>query len=177
MGLITAERGAASIGFLGRTYRIAKDGISLTDSLVPWTVGSEGFEHNLKSVLGYYLLSGFNGEPMNDFCLLSHFAHGVFDNRPAWDDPLVPVYGDEPEKLGRVGEALGFLPEAAGRWHYALFPKMPVKIVYYEGDDEYPPNIPVLFDKTAIQVYKFEPLAVLYGCFRHALAAVGNVIP
>ena len=140
-------------------------------------MAAEGFEHNLKSALGYYFLSDFSGEPVNDFCPLTHFSHGVFDNRPSWDITLEKVYGEDPDKLRRAGEALGFIMEKPGTWHYRLLPKMPVKIIHYEGDDEYPTTIQVLFDKTAIQVYKFEPLAVLYMCFRQGLAAMGKELP
>jgi hypothetical protein len=59
-------------------------------------------------------------------------------------------------------------------WNYLLLPKLPVKIIYYEGDDEYPTKLQILYDKTAIKIFKFEPLAVLHGCFIHGLAAVGE---
>jgi hypothetical protein len=59
-------------------------------------------------------------------------------------------------------------------WRYRMLPKIPIKIAYYEGDDEYPTKLQLLYDKTAILFYKFEPLAVLNGCFIRALAAIGE---
>jgi hypothetical protein len=61
-------------------------------------------------------------------------------------------------------------------WKYTVLPKIPIKIVYYEGDDEYPTNLQILFDKTAIKIYKFEPLAFLYGCFSEGFASIGEHI-
>jgi hypothetical protein len=53
---------------------------------------------------------------------------------------------------------------------------MPIKFIYYEGDYEFPSTIRILFDTTAIEVYKFEPLAVLHHCIDKAFAAVGEAI-
>ncbi|MDR2517947.1 MAG: DUF3786 domain-containing protein [Spirochaetaceae bacterium] len=175
LGLRCPGRDKAAVDFLGRTYLITKDAVTLTEQRVPWAVGAEGFEYNLKSVLGYYLLSDCAAEPAGDFCPMTHFSHGVFDNRPLSGGSLEAAYKDG-EKLGRAGEKLGFTREKPGHWRYTLLPKVPIKIIYYEGDDEYPANIQVLFDKTVIQFYKFEPLAVLHLCFREGLAAVGNPI-
>jgi hypothetical protein len=120
-------------------------------------------------------------EPCNDFCTLSHFSHGIFnEGREGWskNNILTEVYGDY-GKFCKSAKELGMLFEAeksGGQyiWKYTLLPKMPVKIIYYEGDDEFPSRLQILYDKTAIQFYKFEPLAALHICLIEGLAAVGK---
>jgi hypothetical protein len=181
LGLTQVSQDKVLIDFLGRTYTLSKDGIELTEQKILWTPKSEGYDFNLKSVLGYYLLSEADTEPENDFCLLTHFSSGVFGSGSGSWKPgeLGEVYGEDYDKFRVTAEKLGMVFETektSGQyvWRYSLLPKMPVKLIYYEGDDEYPTTIQVLFDKSAIKIYKFEPLAVLHGCFIAALAAIGQ---
>ncbi|MDR3161466.1 MAG: DUF3786 domain-containing protein [Spirochaetaceae bacterium] len=51
-----------------------------------------------------------------------------------------------------------------------LLPRMPVKVVHYEADEEFPCEVKIFYDKTALNFLDFEPLAVLNGCFINALA-------
>ncbi|MDR3335084.1 MAG: DUF3786 domain-containing protein [Treponema sp.] len=179
LGLKQVSQNNILINFLERTYIIAKDRIGLTEQKIDWTPKTEGYDYNLKSVLGYYLLSEANLEPGNDFCLLTHFSGGVFGNGSPWPDSLGKVYGNDYKKFCRIAEKLGMVFETEKRagqyvWSYTLLPKIPIKIMYYEGDDEYPTTLQILYDKTAIQFYKFEPLAVLHFCFIEGLAAIGE---
>jgi hypothetical protein len=59
-------------------------------------------------------------------------------------------------------------------WYYSLLPKIPIKVVYYEADDEFPCEVRIYYDKTVLQFIDFEPLAVLNGCFVGTLAAIGK---
>jgi hypothetical protein len=182
LGLIQTSPDEVSVEFLGRVYRVTKSGIHLGEEKIVWAVNSEGFDYNLKSVLGYYVLSDAHLDPVQDFCTLANFSHGVFRERyggDSFDDPLGNVYGADYRTFCAAAEKTGMTleestPHVKYTWGYTLLPKLPVKIVYYEGDDEYPTKLQVLFDKTAILVYKFEPLAVLNGCFAQALAAIGK---
>jgi hypothetical protein len=170
------------INFLERIYSITKDSIELVEQKIRWTPKTEGYEYNLKSVLGYYLLSEANVDPVNDFCTLGYFSCGIFRNNTINDifsGPLERVYGRNYEKFREIAEKTGmtFEMEKSSEkyiWKYTLLPKVPVKIIYYEGDDEYPTKLQILYDKTAIKLFKFEPLAVLHGCFINGLAALGE---
>jgi hypothetical protein len=178
MGLKLISKDELSVDFLGRTYSITRDDITVKSHTVNWDTGSCIFELNTKSVLGYYALSEADVEPANDFCLLSSFSHGVFasGNNSMSGGPLSKAYGTDYQAFREAALELGMRDEgmqgAGKKWHYDLLPKMPVKLIYYEGDDEFPTDIKILFDKTAIQIYKFEPLAVLNACFAQGLAAI-----
>jgi hypothetical protein len=182
MGLRYIAPNKVLINFLERTYSITKDAIELAEQKIKWTPetnGYEGYEYDLKSVLGYYLLSEANADPINDFCGLGYFAGSLAGNNDIFYGPLEKVYGRSHEKFREIAEKTGMtleLEKLSGKyvWNYTLLPKVPVKIIYYEGDDEYPTKLQILYDKTAIKFFKFEPLAVLHGCFANGLAAIGE---
>jgi hypothetical protein len=198
LGFMPVSSGAAEtemeemeIGFLGERYRLSKkDGVCSCEPMSGRAVSSN---LNTKSILCYYALSAARGEPLYDFCLIDHFAHGVFSStrREAGSvlggmtGPLTKsLDGLSPEeqaaRFAAVAGRLGMKPldgkgssaeqSATHKWAYQLLPKTPVQVVFYEADDEFPPDLRVYWDKTAIQVFDFEPLAVLQGCFIHALA-------
>jgi hypothetical protein len=170
------------INFLERTYSITKDAIEIVEQKIKWAPksnGYEGYEYDLKSVLGYYLLSEVDVDPIDDFCTLGYFSGGVFGRNEIFSGPLEKIYGRNYEKFREIAEKISMtfeLEKSSGKyeWKYTLLPKVPVKIIYYEGDDEYPTKLQVLYDKTAIKIFKFEPLAVLHGCFINGLAAIGE---
>ena len=180
LGLISGDE--VSVDFLGRTYLVGRRGVSLAEEKIPWSIDYEGFEHNLKSALGYYVLSEANLDPVDDYCVITSFSKGVFregDEGDIFNNPLGRVYGADYRKFRGVAEMLGMAEEESRpnlkyTWRYRILPKIPIKIVYYEGDDEYPTKLQLLYDKTAILFYKFEPLSVLNGCFVMALAAIGK---
>jgi hypothetical protein len=130
--------------------------------------------------LGYYLLSETDVEPEYDFCTLEHFSNGVFRGENALlYGGLGKIYGNDYKKFCKIAEEIGMVFEsekASGKyvWRYTLLPKMPIKIIYYEGDDEYPTKLQILYDKTAIKIYKYEPLNILQVCFVEALVSIGK---
>jgi hypothetical protein len=182
MGLRLVSDDEAELDFLGRTYSIARDAVSLKSERIVWGKAGEEFDFNVRSVLGYYALSESRVQPVGDFRLLSSFSHGVFasggSSYEKQASPLSKAYGADYGKFREAALKLGMADEglqgSGKKWHYELLPRMPVKLIYYEGDDEFPTDIKILYDSTAIQVYKFEPLAVLNGCFVKGLASIGG---
>jgi hypothetical protein len=193
LGFLPAARDGASsdtemeIDFLGERYRLSKkDGAFRCEPVSGNAVSLEA-----KSIVCYYALSKARGEPLYDFCLIDHFAHGVFSSTRRESgavmegmagriakalDGLSPR--EQAARFAAGAERLGMKPldggsntvVAARKWSYHVFPKMPVQVAFYEADDEFPPDLRVYWDKTAIGVFDFEPLAVLQGCFINALA-------
>jgi hypothetical protein len=184
LGLTLISKDELNVDFLGRTYAITRDAITVKAHTINWDTGSCVFELNTKSVLGYYALSEADVEPVNDFCLLSSFSHGIFASGGSGFEkmlsPLSKAYGTDYKAFREAALELGMKDEgmqgAGKKWHYDLLPKMPVKLIYYEGDEEFPTDIKILYDKTAIQIYKFEPLAVLNACFAQGLAAINGLV-
>jgi hypothetical protein len=175
------------LDFLGERYRLSKkDGVFACE-----TVNGQDAGLNERSIVCYYALSKARGEPFYDFCLIDSFAHGVFSSTQGSGSglggltkPLAEALsGLSPEeqivRFAAAAESLGMerlsggetgaAQNTAHKWAYQLLPKTPVQAIFYEEDDEFPPDLRVYWDKTAIQVFDFEPLAVLQGCFIHAL--------
>lgn len=184
MGLRQIGPAELEVEFAGRVYSLRKDGIVQTAERLKWTVddptGGAMFDYNLRSVLGYYVLSPAAVEPAEEFCLLESFSHGVFDQQMCGIYTRFKCFRDNYERFRLACEALEMKHEgqrgSGQQWRYQLLPKLPIKIIYYEGDDEFPTDIKILWDKHAILIYKFEPLAILAGCFMSALAAVGDTV-
>jgi len=70
------------------------------------------------------------------------------------------ILGAEYEGEVRNGEHL---------WTFYVLPKIPIQVIYYEADDEFPCDIKVKFDGGAGRFFDFETLAFLYGSFIHEL--------
>jgi hypothetical protein len=183
LGLEQISENALLINFFDRTYKISKDDIELIAEKTIWTVDSEGYEFDLKSVLGYYALSESNGEPMYEFCTLGQFSSGVFMESYSShnNNRFMEIFGNDSKKFEKTMKILGVEYEDGNRdgkwtWNYKILPKMPVKFIFYEGDDEFPSKMQILFDKTAIKIYKFEPLAVLNSSIFETILSLGKSI-
>jgi hypothetical protein len=86
--------------------------------------------------------------------------------------PLVNCFGKEPEKLVKTGIALGGKTSAHGDASVTIniLPYLPLTFIIWNGDDEFPPDGNILFDKSAKTWFAPEDLAVL------ASAAVYDLI-
>ncbi|MDR1300857.1 MAG: DUF3786 domain-containing protein [Treponema sp.] len=173
LGFTLVSEDTLSIDFLGRTYTITKTGVRPVDD--------QEVQVNILSVLVYYTISKGTGEPSYDFCLIHQFSHGLFTSKGPgmnWQTaPLRKKFGASYQHFADTATELGLIYEGSRvpgthTWHYRLLPKMPVKVIYYEGDDEFPCDITILYDKTAISFLDFEPLAVLNGCFINHLVSL-----
>lgn len=172
LGFDLIAKNTLSINFLGRTFEITQAGVRPLDG--------RDVSVNILSVLVYYTISKGDCEPLNDFCLLHYFSQGLFSNNGTGAEwmtaPLRRKFGDDYQKFCAAATALGLVYEGSRvrgeyTWAYHLLPKMPIKVIYYEADDEFPGDVKILYDKTALNFLDFEPLAVLNGCFISTLAS------
>jgi hypothetical protein len=172
LGFTLVSDTGMTIDFLGKTYEINKEGVRPLD-------GKET-NVNILSVLVYYAISAGDAEPGNDFAQLHYFAQGLMSGGNAsvssWmTAPLRRAFADGYQLFSGAARKFGMTCERSRKsgehaWYCWLLPKIPVRLVYYEADDEFPVNIHLFYDKTASLFFEFEPLAVLSGCFIHALA-------
>ncbi|MDR3135281.1 MAG: DUF3786 domain-containing protein [Deltaproteobacteria bacterium] len=167
------------LNFLDREYEISNNTIDLIGQRVPWTDNStDGFEYNLKSALGYYIMSNFDQEPGHDLCPLSFFSNGRFKNDAFNFKDLDTIFGNNYPKFAKTVTDIGFQFEGEQSkqqyvWDYLLLPKLPVKIIYFSGDDEFPTKIHFLYDKTAVSVARgHDPLVFLHYGFTVGLSGL-----
>jgi len=167
LGLSPQPDGALSVNFLGREYEISSRGVNPTDGK-PVNV-------NNRSVLAYYTLSKGVGEPAFSYVPIHFLAGTVFSSNIKWmTDPLGKTFSGDyttfSETMGRLGGAFDSKLKSGGySWFLKALPKILLQIVYYDGDDEFPCEIQILFDKNASRFMEFECLAFLEGCLVRAM--------
>ncbi len=160
--------GAVQVSFLKREYRITIDGVEPLDG--------QPVNVNNGSVLLYYLLSKGQGDPENSyipFASIPRMISGLPVQSRLMNTPLERYFGNDYVKFSEVAVKLGGIEEEpqVGKhlWRFGVLPKIPLKIVFYEADDDFPVDIQIMLDKTALQFLEFECLAFMVGCFVRAL--------
>jgi hypothetical protein len=170
--------GGVQVCFLKREYRITLDGVEPLDG--------QPVNVNNRSVLLYYLLSKGQGDPENSyipFQSMPRMISGLHGQSRLMNAPLERYFGNDHVKFSEAAIKLGGFQEEpqVGKhlWWFDVLPKIPLKIVFYDADDDFPAEIQIMLDKTAIQFMEFECLAFMVGCFVRALiktAQYGDVI-
>jgi hypothetical protein len=119
----------------------------------------------LSVLLLHYLMGVTDGPLSGEWISFREFEGGdvyigSFTNRTLI--PLKNVFGQRPELLGKAAAPLG-----AGRLDFGdvgvripVFPKLPLAIVVWRGDEEFPPDVNVLYDRTANEILRTEDLAI-----------------
>jgi len=170
LGLSLRPDGGMSVNFLGREYEITLRGINPTDC--------KPVDVNNRSVLAYYALSKGVGEPAFSYVPVSSLTGTkiVFSTNLKWmTDSLGKKFSGDYEKFSetiyRLGGVFNGKMNSGGySWLLEALPKIPVQVVYYDGDDEFPCEVQILFDKNASCFMEFECLAFLEGCIVRALS-------
>ena len=165
LGFEKTGRDSIKIDFMNREYEISReDVIPLDDRYV---------DVNVLSVLIYYAVSVGKVEPLYRFSLLKNFTKGMFSGSEFslnWmSAPLTRKFSKDYNLFKRTAQKIGMEliseKNSSHTWLYFLLPKIPIQLVYYEEDDEYPCDIQIMYDLTASDYLEFEPQAFLTGCF------------
>jgi hypothetical protein len=163
----------AEVLCLGKRYLVSKSGIRLSE-------GGPSPEP-LSSVVIHYILKGSQGEPAGRFVTFAELATPVFKqgsySQDALEFPLIKRFkGQVPELLaaaaslgGRVGGESGL---GSVSLIFPLLPKIPVQLIFYDQDDEFPARVTLLYDQKATFFIEFEFLAVLATHFVQALLKI-----
>ncbi|GMO48736.1 MAG: hypothetical protein Ta2G_04900 [Termitinemataceae bacterium] len=192
LGFTLLNENEMSIDFLWRRYIINKEAVEQKGEIKNYA-SSAVMDFNIKSLLCYYAIGPdwdeqnpykFKPLPESDFAPLSAFSGGTFAGggtfkRDASSKRLSDVYGDDYKKFEAHANDAGMLfIESRGDgkylWQYDLLPRITIQLAYYQGDDEFPTEIKTLFPRNVLDFFKFEPLAVLGGCFAEAFASIGK---
>lgn len=171
LGLHLNDWGEAEVPFLGTKYWVSQKGVRRSDG--------ERILESIGSVLAHYVLKGIRSETAGRFVTFSELAGPVFKegsySRDALEFPLIKRFrGRVPELLaaaaslgGRVGGESGL---GSVSLIFELLPKIPVQLIFYDQDDEFPPRVTLLIDRNATQFLEFEFLAVLVTLFVQVLS-------
>ncbi len=85
----------------------------------------------------------------------------VFERRVA--TPLLRAFGYSRDAFSAAGEALGGTAEEYGNASFTLrvFPGLPITFILWEGEEEFPPSIKVLFDRSIHTYLPLEDIVVV----------------
>jgi len=92
-------------------------------------------------------------------------------------DPLKKVFGQDIDRFIRAVERLGggktIEPGDAGV-EFSVFPHVPLQLILYAGDDEFPPEASILFDQNIGALLSPEDVAWLAGMVVYRLMALAR---
>jgi hypothetical protein len=177
LGFKALANGEVSARFCGREYLINSAGVHSADGQ-PINV-NERAELNSCSVLIYYMLSSASGEPERVFVPVylltgTKIAGHRSPVQGSTDDPLLNEFSRDYDKfqaaalkLGGVSE--GSLKDGGKSWIFEVLPKIPMRVVYYDADEDFPVDVKLFLDGGARRFLGAECLSVLSSCFTHAL--------
>lgn len=85
----------------------------------------------------------------------------VFEQRVA--HPLAKAFGFDKHVFLETGEAMGGIKEDYGDASFTLYvlPRIPVTFILWEGDEEFPPSLKMLFDPSITGYLPLEDITVI----------------
>ena len=91
-------------------------------------------------------------------------------------DPMVRIFGSNPDRLLEVATSLGGQSNGLGDVGVTLriFPRIPVTLVLWRADDEFPASGNILFDASAAAILPTEDYAVLASIVVFGLKKIGG---
>lgn len=116
----------------------------------------------------HYLLKAPGAPPAGQWITFreipsGEFYYSAFVQRAK--EPLVKTFGHRPRLLAELGVRRGGVEREEGDvcMCFQAFPKIPVCLILWAGDDEFPPDGNVLFDASIVHYLIAEDAAVLAG--------------
>ena len=134
---------------------------------------------HLQMLIIHYVSGAGKAEVANSLATFREFEGGdvyyaVFKSRAI--DPIVKAFGTAPEVLKRIGEAIGAEPVKTGdvgfRVHF--FPKIPIVVILWLGDEEVPASANILFDANAGRILPTEDLSISAETLVHRLMEISR---
>lgn len=170
LGLVFNADGQIELPFGGMFYLISAGGVRLANGKRPHPIAA--------SALIHYVLLGSEKRPAGKFVAFSElagplFKHGGYSSG-ALESPIAKRFQGRVEDLifkaesmgGRLGGQAG---QGAISLVFDLVPHIPLQLVFYDRDDEFPARATLLCDQNATLLIDFEALAVLTTVFVNIL--------
>jgi hypothetical protein len=166
LGLAMNDAGETEVPFFGTTYLVSREGVRRSDG--------KRFPDATGSALIHYILKGSRSRPNGQFVTLAElagplFKHGGYSSS-ALEHPIIKRFqGRVPELLAAVESVGGRQGGEAGLGAvsliFELLPHVPLQLIFYDRDDEFPARATLLYDVNVTQMIDFEVLAVLVTVF------------
>lgn len=165
--------GSVTVNFFKRNYLVDHEGVWPLDGL------PVGVNH--LSLVAHYAMSAGLGDPSGQFLPLRRLTGTVEGGgsyeRDAVNTPLLCRFSRQSEleeAIARIGgEPAGPDPSGGLAWIFHPFPKVVLKLIYHEAEEDFPAEYRLLFDSAATRFVAFEALGFLAGVFVSELCGPG----
>lgn len=173
-GFEQIEEDAFRVSFLGNNYRV---------SYPAFDFGAEGEADReipiQEQVLILHYMWAPGGALSGDWVAYreipgASFYFSAFVKRAV--DPLKKAFGADVSRLKEVAERLDGTAIDAGDagYEFRVFPKVPLQLILWEGDDEFPPEANILFDDSVGSMLSPEDIAWLAGMLVYRLMGLSK---
>lgn len=151
--------GALALNCFGREFRISPDGaISAEGHMTPW----------IRILLLHYVRTagkgGLTGRHVSYSELKSGMVKASSFQRDC-EDPLTNLFKKDLKQTGRILSRMGTKKEkdfpTENAWELFLLPKLPVIVLYWPEEEEFPAKVKILFDSSADRYLDAESLIFL----------------
>ncbi len=162
LGLTVEAEGRVPVKFFARDYVAARQGVTTADG------GPAPMDH--QSVIAHYLMSRGCGEPTGEYVPIGRLTGMVSaaGANPSGDltRALTEKFGEAYEKFAETarqigGQSEGRAPSGGEAWLFRPLPKLPIQVIFFEADDEFPAEVKVLFDSSATKFVSYECLEIM----------------
>ena len=162
LDLLLNDAGEAEAPFFGTTYLVSREGVRRSDG--------QRFPYAAGSVMIHYILKGCRSRAEGKFVTFEELPGPLFKqgsySQGALESPIIKRFQGRLTELlaaaslvgGRLGGEAGL---GAMSLIFDLLPHIPLQLIFYDRDDEFPARVTLLFDHNATQMIDFEVLAVL----------------
>jgi hypothetical protein len=160
-GRYLPEENAFIIDYLNRSYRI-----SLPDGEVSLTDSEEAVPIRDKILILHYFIRA-RGTPLSGSIITYKELHEGINYYPTFFkraiEPIVTNFKDAPEKLLEIAKTLGGRRSDYGDTAVTIdaFPYVPLTIVLWQGDSEFPPDGNIMFDSTIPDYLPTEDITIV----------------
>lgn len=171
-GFEAMEDGTFRISFLNRIYRLSYPGFEFGD-------GSDAAREvplQEQVLILHYLESDLPVTRLDDWVAYREipgatFYFAAFVKRAV--DPLKKVFGPDVQGFRCAAERLQGTSLAVGDagFEFRVFPKIPVRLIVYTGDEEFPAEASILFERGIEQGLSPEDVAWMAGMLVYRLIA------
>ena len=157
----TPDDKSAAVNFLNRTYRI-----DTTNGEVYFVNSTEEVPLRDKILILHYFTKA-TGKPLSGKIITYKELHDGINYYPTFFkraiDPVLNNFKDEPQKLIEVASVMGGTKTDYGDTAVTInaFPYVPLTIVLWRGDNEFPPDGNIMFDSTIQEYLPTEDITIL----------------
>jgi hypothetical protein len=167
------------VRFLDRTYLITYPDFEFKEKRADLLSGSSEIPLQEQVLILHYMMAETDARPIDNWVAYreipgASFYFGPFTKRAI--DPLKKVFGNYLSGFQTAATKLGGKPISDGDagFEFDIFPKVPVRLIVWEGDEEFAPEGNILFDESIGGILPVEDVAWLAGMVVYRLAALSR---